>query len=80
MEFTLSGQSLTLTKAAVVSALHGVSPEVVREHAVDIDGQLYPVKQVVALATGMDRLDFTSAQARSVLKRLGFDLSRRQAS
>ena len=76
MEFTMSGQQLVLTPEQVEAAMSGVDPETIRQHVVEVGGRSYPVKQVLACATGLDRLDFTSAQARSILKRLGFQLHR----
>jgi hypothetical protein len=49
-----------------------VKSEEPRKHVVEIGGKLYPVKQVFAAVTKLDRLDFTTAQARTVLQRLGF--------
>lgn len=72
----MNGQLLELQPQQVEAAMSRVDPETIRQHAVEVDGRLYPVKQVLACATGLDRLDFTSAQARSILKRLGFPLRR----
>lgn len=76
MRFRLGGHDVDVTPEAVQSALRGVPPETIRSHAVRIDGQLYPAKQAVAAATGLDRLDFTTVNARRVLQRLGFEVLR----
>lgn len=76
MRFRLSGQDVDLTSEAVLGALRDVAPEPIRSHAVLVNHQLYPAKQAVAVATGLDRLDFTTANARRVLQRLGFELVR----
>lgn len=73
MEFTINGQLLELQREQVEGAMREVDPETIRQHAVEIGGRLFPVKQVLSCATGLDRLDFTSAQH---LKRLGFQLRR----
>lgn len=49
-----------------------------RELFVVVDGRRFPPKQVIAALTGLDRADFTSHQARTVLRRLGFTTSRTQ--
>jgi len=72
----MNGQLLDLQPKQVEAAMREVDPETIRQHAVEVGGRLFPVKQVLARATGLDRLDFTSAQARSILKRLGFQLRR----
>jgi hypothetical protein len=74
--FVVNGRSMTLTRTAVTAAMDGVEAEPIRSHQVSIDGRAYPVKQVFGQATGLDRLDFTSAVARRHLARLGFEVSR----
>lgn len=76
VHFRLGGRDIDLTATAVHAAVRGVEPEPVRLHAVRIAGGIFPVKQVVALATGLDRLDFTTVNARRVLQRLGFEVVR----
>lgn len=76
MRFRLGGQDVDVTPEAVLGALRDVPPETIRSHAVRIDGRLYPAKQAVAAATGLDRLDFTTVNARRVLQRLGFEVLR----
>ncbi len=74
--FKINGKLYTLTKKAVEAALKNVDPDPVRAHGVKILDRVYPVKQVLSIVTGLDRLDFQSMQARSVLQRLGFHLAR----
>ena len=74
--FTISGRQLTLGDVQVRTAVHGLSPEPARAHVVDIDGRAFPVKQAFSAATRLDRLDFTTNQARTALKRLGFTVRR----
>lgn len=50
------------------------------QHYVVIGGRRYPPKQVLAAVTGLDRADFTTHQARSILRRLGFGVYRRQVT
>jgi len=76
IEFTVNGVALRLSRKEVERAMKGVAPEAVQRHTVAVGGIRYPVKQVFALATGLDRLDFTSAIARRNLGKLGFELTR----
>lgn len=78
MDFTINGKRLTLDATDVRVAVEGVMPGSVRSHVVEIDGIEYPVKQAFAEATGLDLLDFTTNHARNVLRRLGFNVVRRQ--
>lgn len=76
IDFQIAGQRMVLEYDAVVAALSSVDPEPARSHVVEVGGEIFPVKQVFSAATGLDRLDFTTNQARSVLKRLGFEVVR----
>jgi hypothetical protein len=80
MEFILNGKRYELTKREVEMRLRGVRPEQIYEHAVEANGQLYPVKQVFAVATGRDVSEFTSQRAQDVLRRLGFTDPRKNGS
>lgn len=74
---TIAKQEFRLGADGVRSATADVLPEPIVDHYVVIDGRRYPPKQVVALATGLDRADFTSHHARRTLRRLGFTTGRR---
>ena len=76
IEFTVGGKRLSLTQDEVAKKLQGVPPEPTRSLVVEVNGLLYPVKQAFATASGLDRADFISHQARSVLQRLGFKVKR----
>jgi hypothetical protein len=75
----ISGQQFDLDPRRIVRAVSRALPEPVRDHYVVIEGRRYPPKQVIALATGLDRADFTTHQARRILRRLGFTAARRTA-
>ena len=74
--FIVNGELLRLSRRDIESCTRGMSPEPIQRHAVEVGGTKYPVKQVFEAATGLDRLDFTSAIARRNLGRLGFMLVR----
>jgi hypothetical protein len=74
MDFIVNGQRYSLTKQEVEARLRGVSPGPIFRYAVEVNGVLYPVKQVFAIVTGVDQ--FTSQRARDVLRRLGFSEKR----
>ena len=76
VSFLLNGVQMTLDETRVRAAMEGAEPEAIRAHVVEVDGNTFPVKQVFSAATGLDRLDFTTNQARTVLKRLGFNVAR----
>ena len=70
--FVVNGKLLRLSRRDVESCIRGLSPQPIQRHAVEVGETTYPVKQVFEAATGLDRLDFTSAVARRNLGRLGF--------
>lgn len=76
LDFTVSGRRVTLMHDGVQRTVASLDPDPIRTHAVVVDGKRYPVKQAFSAASGMDRLDFTTNQARHVLARLGFEVVR----
>src|SRR5213083_3707400 len=74
--FTVAGQQFDLEPEGVESLLQGLLPDPIREHYVVVEGRRFPPKQVIACATGLDRADFTTHQARRILLRLGFVAAR----
>jgi hypothetical protein len=74
VDLVIGGKRLRLRRADVLRAARDGEFGVVRQHAVEIERQLYPVKEVVARATGIDVLDFNTTQARAALRRLGFEV------
>lgn len=74
--FTIAGHRVSLTPRQVEAAMKDVEPETVRTHVVEVNGIVYPVRQVLEKVTGIDRADFNTHQARRDLKRLGFRVER----
>ena len=54
--------------------LSGVAPESIRDHAVQVNGVWYPVKQAFEIGVGVRRSEFISHTARRHLSTLGFPL------
>jgi len=73
----ISKQRFTLDSDEIVRSVSSVLPEPIHEHYVVVGGRRFPPKQVIALATGLDRADFTTHQARRILRGLGFPAARR---
>jgi hypothetical protein len=74
--FQISGQQISLAPEQVENAVRDELPEPIHEHYVIVGGRRFPPKQVVMRVTGLDRADFTTHQARRILKRLGFIAAR----
>ena len=76
MEFTVAGHDFDLESGLVERLLERQLPDPIQEHYVIVSGRRFPPKQALACATGLDRADFTTHQARRVLMRLGFVAAR----
>lgn len=74
--FTIAGHSCQLDAHQIDGLAAALLPEPVREHYVVVAGRRFPPKQVISFATGIDRADFTTHQARRILRRLGFATAR----
>lgn len=72
----MAGQRVALDRAFVERRLSGVEPERVQLLAVEVNRVSYPVKQALCVATGIDRAEFGSHQARHIFKQLGFSVVR----
>lgn len=70
--FTLNGTRYELSSEVVEARLAGVVPDPIREHAVQVNGVWYPVKQAFEIAVGVPRSEFISHAARRHLSTLGF--------
>jgi hypothetical protein len=76
VQFTISGRDFQLEAEMVRHSMLDRLPDPLQEHYVIVDGRRFPPKQVLACTTGLDRADFTTHQARRILKRLGFVAAR----
>lgn len=74
--FKISGHEFDLDHGTIAACVEMLLPDPVQEHYVVVDGRRFPPKQVISCVTGLDRADFTTHQARRVLKRLGFVAAR----
>jgi hypothetical protein len=75
-KFRIAGEEFELEPNQVEACLRDSLPDPLYEHYVVVRGRRFPPKQVLSCATGLDRADFTTHQARRVLRRLGFVAAR----
>jgi hypothetical protein len=75
-KFTVAGRRFELEHDSIERALMRELPDPIREHYVVVCGRRFPPKQVLGRVTGLDRADFTTHQARRILRRLGFVAAR----
>src|SRR4051812_23201835 len=68
----VGGRDFNLTKQEVETRMKGEDPELIQKHVVEVNGQLFPPKQVLGHVTGWARTTFTTMEAQRVLTRIGF--------
>lgn len=78
MRFVLRKHEIELTYPEVSSIARQISPEPIRRHFVKVDEKEIPPKQLLeavlkAKGINISRVDFTTMDARSIFRRLGFE-------
>lgn len=68
----VGGRDFNLTREEVEARMNGVDPELIQKHAVEVNGQMFPPKQVLGHVTGWERTSYTTMEAQRVLTRIGF--------
>jgi hypothetical protein len=78
MTATIAGREYRITAEDVRRVARQLDPEPIDVLFTVVGGRRFPPKQLVEALTGLDRADFNSHQARSLLSRLGFPVDRRR--
>lgn len=68
----VGGRDFNLTKQEVETRMKGEDPALIQKHVVEVNGQIFPPKQVLGHVTGWARTSFTTMEAQRVLTRIGF--------
>ena len=77
MLFTILGNSYNIDKDRILQAVDGKTPELFdgrHRYFARIKGRRYPIKQLLAGATGMSNTEFTAQYAHRILTKLGFEV------
>lgn len=72
MRFTVGGEEYDLTKERIERAMRDVVSDPFQKYVVEVEGRVFPPKQVFAAVTGRQRTSFTTMEAQRVLRKLGF--------
>ena len=76
MEFRIQRRIYRIYRTGLLDATREVDPDPIeRRHfyVVILHGRVFPIRQPVALVTGLRRSDISTDEAHRVLKRLGFE-------
>lgn len=79
MVFMLSGRQCQLSKEEVERTMTGVQPIKGRNYFVNVNGEKYPVTQVLYLSLrkqcgGLSLLDISNNIAKNILSQIGFEI------
>jgi hypothetical protein len=68
----VGGRDFNLTKQEVEARMNGEEPELIQKHMVEVNGQMFPPKQVLGHVTGWARahLDELTSEIESGLRPL----------
>ena len=83
MRFTILGGTYDLDRESIIGAAKRSLPEPIdgrHKYFAMIDGRRYPIKQLLACATGLRKTQFTAQYAQRILRKLGFDVEEYGAS
>lgn len=72
VQFTISGETYSLSTEDVEGALSGKEPERIFDYAVWVDGRWYPPKQALVTPIGLKNHNVNSRTAYNILRKLGF--------
>jgi len=75
--FTLGGKKFNITREDIEKVLENTEPEPFKGRAkyyIEYNRKKYPIKQVIALVTGLPRVAFTAMDAYRILTKLGFEV------
>ena len=79
MIFTIFGNSYNIDHDRILQAADGKTPELFdgrHRYFARIKGRRYPIKQLLAGATGMSNTEFTAQYAHRILTKLGFEVEK----
>lgn len=68
----VGGRDFDASREDVERAMRGVPSDTIQKYVVEVNGTVYPPKQVLAKVTGWERISFTTMEAQRVLAKLGF--------
>lgn len=74
MKFTIKGREYDLSREKIQETMRHIEPKGQSKYMVEINGIVYPAKQVIEVLTGLPPLAFTTSYAYRILDKLGYDV------
>ena len=74
IRFILRGKAYNLTREDIEKGMIGVQPEAIRLYYVEINGKKYPPKQILSKILGLGKVEFTTMDASTTLRRIGYKI------
>jgi len=75
VQFTLRGKDFELRREDFVAVARGMVPGRIQKYSVTAAGKRFPIRQLVAAATGMPAIVITSQDAYRILQKFDFDIA-----
>jgi len=75
VKFTLRGKPFELGRDDILAAAKGLSPGRIQKYSVIADGKSFPIRQLVAAATGVPAIAITSQDAYRILQKFDFEIA-----
>ncbi len=75
IKFTLRGKDFELRREDIVTAARRLAPGRVQKYSVVAAGKRFPIRQLVAAATGMPSIAITSQDAYRILQKFDFEIA-----
>jgi 5-methylcytosine-specific restriction protein B len=76
IRFILKKTAYELTKEQIEREMIGIEPEIIRQYYVEINGKKFPPKQVISEVLKLGKVEFTTADAANIVRRVGFKIRR----
>ncbi len=73
-QVTNRGRTFYLFRTKVEKSLLNVAPHRVTKYGLALHGREYPVRQVIAIATGTPVIEWSTTNAYRILQKLGFKI------
>jgi 5-methylcytosine-specific restriction protein B len=73
-QMTNWGKTFYLSRAKVEKSLLNIAPQRVTKYGLALHGREYPVRQVIAIATGTPMIEWSTTNAYRILQKLGFKI------